>query len=241
MQDAFARAGLPAARIALRRDLALAVNRAEAAGLAAATIGGELALARKMLDRGHETSADDDVGQVSLAPARQLDKTAGGHGEHAGGRTGPREFAPPASPERGDADQMKNAGDRTGHRTRVRAPHPDRDGGHTSNAGSNAGQSRAAPAREPTVADRAAMLRTRTRIAVTVLDSFRVRDGRPIGDVTFGELAALRGANLMEASLCRLIERHIANPAPDTKIRDAINADTLQRMIQKSAEIADAL
>lgn len=77
-------------------------------------------------------------------------------------------------------------------------------------------------------------------IALTVLDSFKVRDGRPIGDITFGELERLRGESAQEASLLRQIQRHTANASPDAKVREIIKAADLERMIQRAAEVADA-
>jgi hypothetical protein len=75
-------------------------------------------------------------------------------------------------------------------------------------------------------------------IALTVLDSFKVRDGRALGDLRFGELETLRMDNAQEAAIIRQIQRHAANVSPDTKVRDVINAETLERMIQRGAEVA---
>lgn len=77
-------------------------------------------------------------------------------------------------------------------------------------------------------------------IAHTVLDSFKVRDGRPIGDLIFGELEGLRSANAMEASVILQIQRHYANVEPNQFVRDVIKAKDLERMIQRGAEVADA-
>src|SRR5690554_5311858 len=44
---------------------------------------------------------------------------------------------------------------------------------------------RSLPAREPSHADIAAMVRVRQQSALSVLDSFKIRDGRAIGDVRF--------------------------------------------------------
>lgn len=77
-------------------------------------------------------------------------------------------------------------------------------------------------------------------VAMTVLDSFKVRDGRAIGDITFGELEGLRSENAREASIIRQIQRHAANVTADAKVRDIIKASDLERMIQRGAEVADA-
>lgn len=78
------------------------------------------------------------------------------------------------------------------------------------------------------------------KIALTVLDSFKVRDGRAIGDLIFGELEGLRLGNAMEASIIRQIQRHAANVPGNAKVRDVIKADELERIIQRGAEVADA-
>lgn len=75
-------------------------------------------------------------------------------------------------------------------------------------------------------------------VAITVLDSFKVRDGRSLGDVRFGELESLRFENAREASIIRQIQKHCTADA-NAKVRDIINTDTLQRMIQRAAEVAD--
>lgn len=77
-------------------------------------------------------------------------------------------------------------------------------------------------------------------VARTVLDSYKVRDGRAIGDVSYGELRQLAKQNKMEAALCDMIEKHGVPPSQTTKIRLFISAERLERMIQKAAEVADA-
>lgn len=78
-------------------------------------------------------------------------------------------------------------------------------------------------------------------IALTVLDSYKVRDGRSIGDVTFRELERLRMDNTREAAVIRLILRHAPTSGGDTKVRDAVNTEVMERIIQRAAELADAL
>jgi hypothetical protein len=77
-------------------------------------------------------------------------------------------------------------------------------------------------------------------IARTVLDSFKVRDGRAIGDLAFHEIEALRAANVREASVFRQIQKHVANADPWARVRDLIKAEDLERMIQRAAEVSDA-
>lgn len=77
-------------------------------------------------------------------------------------------------------------------------------------------------------------------VARTVLDSFIIRDGRAIGDVTFGELEKLRRLDLMHANLFSQIRNHVANATPHMRVRDLIKPDVLERMLQKAAEASDA-
>lgn len=76
-------------------------------------------------------------------------------------------------------------------------------------------------------------------VALTVLDTYKIRDGRAIGDVRYGELESLRSSNVMEAAIIRQIQKY-AQAAHDAKVRDIITADDLNRFKQKAAEIADA-
>ncbi|RWN33438.1 hypothetical protein [Mesorhizobium sp.] len=78
------------------------------------------------------------------------------------------------------------------------------------------------------------------KIALTVLDSFKVRDGRAIGDLIFGELESLRANNAMEASVIRQIQRHAGNATANQRVRDVIKAADLERFVQRGAEVADA-
>lgn len=78
------------------------------------------------------------------------------------------------------------------------------------------------------------------KMALTVLDSFKVRDGRAIGDLTFGELEAIRATNAQEASVIRQIQRHAGNATGNQLVREVIKAKDLEIMIQRGAEVADA-
>lgn len=97
----------------------------------------------------------------------------------------------------------------------------------------------ARPVREPSAEDRAAASRVATSIALTVFDSFKVRDGRAIGDVRYGELRRMMSANATEAAVIRQILDHGDAPH-DARVRDIIKTEQLQRMIQRAAEMVDA-
>lgn len=97
-----------------------------------------------------------------------------------------------------------------------------------------------APSSRPqSITDVRAAAKAAQHIARTVFDSFKVRDGRAIGDVTFGEIERLRASNSQEAAVLRQIQRHI-QASPETRIRDAVKESDLERFIQRGAEVADA-
>ncbi|MFP1634113.1 hypothetical protein ACLB6G_20480 [Zhengella sp. ZM62] len=91
----------------------------------------------------------------------------------------------------------------------------------------------------PTASGRAAVMRAATNIARSVLDSFKLRDGRAIGSIAFCELEGLRFENAREAAVIRQIQRHYANAPGDALVRDLIKEDDLNRFIQKAAEVAE--
>lgn len=84
------------------------------------------------------------------------------------------------------------------------------------------------------------------QVAQSVLDSFKVRDGRSIGDVRFGELDSLAFTNEMEAALVRQIKLH-ARASHDSKVRDVVkdremkqfiaNAERQARKIQENGNV----
>jgi gas vesicle protein len=84
-----------------------------------------------------------------------------------------------------------------------------------------------------------ALLAAHTEAAKTIMDTYKIRDGRSIGDIQFLELEGIRSANAQEAALIKLIMRHASNVDPVLKVRDVIKIDVLQGMIQKAAEAAD--
>lgn len=91
----------------------------------------------------------------------------------------------------------------------------------------------------PTPAQRAAALVSRAETALTVLDTYKLANGMVIGQLRFGQLEGLRTHSLRDAMLIRQIQKHCVAD-PETKVKDALKADDLQRMIQKAAELADA-
>jgi hypothetical protein len=99
--------------------------------------------------------------------------------------------------------------------------------------------SHARPVREPSALDRAAAGKIAQTVALTAFDSFKVRDGRGIGDVRFGELKRMMTTNAREAAVIRQILDHGDSPH-DMQVRQVIKRADLERMIQRAAEIVDA-
>lgn len=97
-----------------------------------------------------------------------------------------------------------------------------------------------APVREPSQQQRAASAAVARTISITVMESYRVRDGRPIGDVRYGELARLKAANACEAAVVDQIMQHGKCEDHSMRVRDFVKVADLQRFIQRAAEMTDA-
>lgn len=82
-----------------------------------------------------------------------------------------------------------------------------------------------------------ATIDARSKSATALLDSFKIRDGRPIGDVRFGELNELRLKNDVESRVLYQVMHH-ANAAHDAKVRDVIKDTELRRFIANAEKHA---
>jgi hypothetical protein len=87
--------------------------------------------------------------------------------------------------------------------------------------------------RGPSTAARQAALKVAQKAAETVLDSFKIRDGRAIGDVSWGELERLHAANTKEANVIRALLNH-AQADSSAYVRDVVRASDLERMIKNA-------
>ena len=85
-----------------------------------------------------------------------------------------------------------------------------------------------------------AMKANATVVAKSVFDSFKIRDGRAIGDLTFGEIDRIRTTNVREAAVLRQVQKHCAYAEPGTKVREIVSREDMERFIQRAAEVADA-
>jgi len=93
----------------------------------------------------------------------------------------------------------------------------------------------ARPGREPSDEDRAAGLRAMDRLKLTVYDTFKVRDGRGIGDVRWGQLASLEGADMLSAAVIRRLMKHTQAPH-DMTVREAVKVRDLRRIVSEARE-----
>ena len=78
-------------------------------------------------------------------------------------------------------------------------------------------------------------------VSPTIFDTRKLRDGTPIGDLRWSQLDRFATDNAQEAALLRLIKQHAVPADPNARIRDVVSLDTLQKFVQKSAEIAEWL
>ena len=77
-------------------------------------------------------------------------------------------------------------------------------------------------------------------IALTILDTHRLSNGVAIGDVYWGSLHRLRSASARDTALLRQLI-NIGVGDPHKKVRDIVSVEQMQLMIQKAAEIVDAM
>ena len=85
-----------------------------------------------------------------------------------------------------------------------------------------------------------AMKANATVVAKSVFDSFKIRDGRAIGDLTFGEIDRIRTTNVREAAVLRQVQKHCAYAESGAKVRDLVKREDMERFVQRAAEVADA-
>ncbi len=82
-----------------------------------------------------------------------------------------------------------------------------------------------------------AAMRLQSQRRTTMFETFNTRQG-PIGDLKWSSLPRLIGENTREATLLKMIYEHAVPANGNARIREIIDLPTLQRMIQKAAEIA---
>jgi hypothetical protein len=98
----------------------------------------------------------------------------------------------------------------------------------------------AAPVREPTTQQRVTSAAIAKAAAVTVMDTLKI-DGRSVGDWTVtearraGRLKSREGYILIEAA------RVVANAPGNATLRSVVKEAEMQKIIQRAAEVADAV
>jgi hypothetical protein len=183
--------------------------------------------------------AADDVpkGQSADAPTRQAVEREEGHTSFAAKAN--RQVPCSRSPVAGEEAKVNVP---KGHAKYAPSPAPDRARTGQTTFADKARQAVPA-AREPTRFQIDGIIAARRSSAIrvlTIFESYKIRDGRGIGEVTFGEVGSMRAANLREAFLFGLIRNHVGYADHAASIRDLVNAETLERFIQKAAEMSDA-
>ena len=76
-------------------------------------------------------------------------------------------------------------------------------------------------------------------IGLSVMDTWKLSDGTPIGDVKSGQIPRLKSRSLRDAALLGMIENYAVASDPFTAVRDAVPIQEIQKMIQKTAEVSD--
>lgn len=77
-------------------------------------------------------------------------------------------------------------------------------------------------------------------LALTVLDSFKVRDGRPIGDVPWSSLDRLIAEGGHEVAVLKILRNRGVPTDKNAPMRLLVGVAEMERTIQKAAEMADA-
>jgi hypothetical protein len=81
----------------------------------------------------------------------------------------------------------------------------------------------------------AASQRVHQAVSATIMDTYRVRDGRVIGDVRFSEVPHLRAQGGYEVALLDAILAYGIPPDPSSRIRDYMPAKDLEALGAKLA------
>ncbi len=98
----------------------------------------------------------------------------------------------------------------------------------------------ARPGPEPSAAYLRAQERIKMRNAQTILDTYKVSDGRAIGNVLFCEIPKLRRHSLREAYILDQLQGYVANPTSNHRIRDIIKAADLDALIREADRVTNA-
>jgi hypothetical protein len=150
-----------------------------------------------------------------LAGGREND--AGPRGPVEGGRGHARDadkakelFPPPSSPVPSGQGRMKRADDHDASAKPTRKPNPPRG------------------------------LEAMALANKSLFDTYRVRGGRAIGDLTVSEAREMADTNEKEARVLRAVCNHVAGHVPaGTPLRQAVKRSVLERAIAQSLEVTN--
>jgi hypothetical protein len=126
------------------------------------------------------------------------------------------------------------------HTIGASAPPPDRDGADRSSSDAHTGYVR--PVREPSHSQKQALGLSRLKSAESVLQSFKVRDGRAIAKVWRSEISDMIGQNYRESMIFdRLRNIKLPDGKNDARIGDYVKDVELKRIIAEvDAKLAQA-
>jgi hypothetical protein len=98
----------------------------------------------------------------------------------------------------------------------------------------------AIPVREPTQQQRIASAAAANVMAITIMDTLKI-DGRSIGNWTVSEARKAGHLKTREGYILIQASRMVANANGGELLRHVVKAKELQKIVQKAAEVADAV
>ncbi len=180
-------------------------------------------------------SKDEDVGQKSLADSAHAMPASPSPEADPSGHLGVAEHAPNTVPL-GSAPIDPSEWGRLGNVIRLAKGEQVRGGDGHGVAETHANCASPAPKlvvpkpnRPPGLAQIAA---SQIDLAPSILKSYCVRDGRPIGKVFWCELEDLAKENEIEARVLRTIKSLVANPSPGSMVEDLISERVLAQAVK---------
>lgn len=78
------------------------------------------------------------------------------------------------------------------------------------------------------------------QVAVTIMDTLKI-DGRSVGDWTIAEALEAGKSKVRDGRILHAVATHAANAPANALVRNVVSVPVLQRIMQESAEFADAV
>lgn len=105
---------------------------------------------------------------------------------------------------------------------------------------STAPAAHAAVTTAPTVLQTKVAASVKLHLSETILDTFRLRDGRPIGDLPLAELPALRAASRIEAFVLQELHLQLGDRLePGRVVRELVDASTVEAIVARAKGLDD--